>query len=95
VDLKLNGLPLYGYTRVEAVTTEKNPYPFFTPTEGLDVEAREMQSDGEREAHLFIVPRPKLQQVSLALLGNPEPCRVVGKARQSILLYCPARAVAN
>lgn len=91
VDLKLNGLPLYGYTRFEAVTTEKNPYPFFTPIESLEVEAEEMRGDDEREAHLFIVPPPKLQQVSLALLRTDDPCRVVGKARRSILLYCPAR----
>jgi 4-amino-4-deoxy-L-arabinose transferase-like glycosyltransferase len=58
VDMKANGLALYGYRRLEQATNGRAPYPFFRPAQHLDVQIRELAAGGEPRA--FVVGNKNL-----------------------------------
>jgi len=70
LDMKANGLVLYGFRELEQVTNGRDPYPFYRPPEHLSVEIRELLDDGRGRE--FVVGAKNLEELerSLSAVGE-------------------------
>ncbi|MEO8196456.1 MAG: glycosyltransferase family 39 protein [Thermoanaerobaculia bacterium] len=78
LDVKLNGLRLYGYSRLEPATEATNPYPFYVAAERLDHLLQRMTRDSRDR--WILVDRRKAAEVEQAIEAaglRHEPQRVL------------------
>ncbi|HET6373596.1 MAG TPA: glycosyltransferase family 39 protein, partial [Candidatus Polarisedimenticolia bacterium] len=86
VDRKMNALPLYGFKNVERVTVNRDPYPFYMPTETL---AEEMAGQRhETGPFAYIVPQRKLAKFSKIAASSGMSCQTQGSVHDSVVLVC-------
>jgi hypothetical protein len=90
VDVKLNGLPFYGYTGYEFVTTDREDYPFFVTSERLAEEVREIRQEKATQVVILLPPKRLGLLDKLMDKEGGMGCQVKGQVRDLVVVSCAA-----
>jgi 4-amino-4-deoxy-L-arabinose transferase len=86
VNLRLNGLPFYGWRRFEEVTAAPTQYPFFTPLESLDQELLELRDSPI--PHSFVTSVEKAEGVVARLQRAGVRCHAPVPVAKHFVIAC-------